>query len=260
MDRFFLPPEKWSADAQTLALEGEEAAHCGRVMRKKPGDVVEVFDGESRVGEAEILAVSKQRVELRLQSQVDVAAPIFLTLAVGIPKGKLMENVIQKAVELGVTNIVPLITAQGTVRLDERDGVKKQERWQRTALEACKQCGQNILPEVATPLALGDWLATAPTGSLLVGALVEKRVPLLSCLSEIGKKGAETTVIVGPEGDFSAKEYQALFEAGALPVDLGPLVLRVETAAVKMISAVTLYREARRADPISTRVRESETN
>ncbi|MGE9268231.1 MAG: 16S rRNA (uracil(1498)-N(3))-methyltransferase [Verrucomicrobiales bacterium] len=246
MDRFWLPASAWSVSP---ALSGEEAHHCARVMRKGRDDEIEVFDGEGRVARARLGEVGKQRVELEWLGEARLVTPLRprITLAVGIPKGKTMDLIIQKAVELGVARIVPLLSEQGVVKVE--DGGRKREKWQRVAFEACKQCGQNFLPEVAEPQRVGDFLQSwqAGGGLGLVGALRDEARALGKVLREADLTG-EVGLLVGPEGDFSAAEYETAFAAGFQPVDLGDLVLRVETAALMMVSALRCEAGARAGD------------
>lgn len=234
MDRFFLAGATW---AEPLFLSGEEAHHCTRVMRKRVGEVIEVFDGQGRATRAEILEAGKSRVELNRIEEVRLSAQPSpeISLAVGIPKGKTMDLIIQKAVELGVTRIQPLICEQGMVKAAPGD--KKGEKWQRVALEACKQCGQNFLPEVYEPLSVSDFLNQNNDAGLAIVAALRPGSCLFEkvfCEHQLNK----VTLLIGPEGDFSVKEYEAAFSAGFIPVDLGDLVLRVETAAIYAISVI----------------------
>lgn len=235
MDRFYLAGELWNGP---VSLKGDEAHHCRRVMRKKVGDGIEVFDGEGRSAPAEITAISSNEVELVLgeQSQSEPLTP-SLEIAVGIPKGKNFDLIIQKAVEMGVSRIQPLVTDQGNVRITDKDHGSKREKWQRVALEACKQCGQNFLPQVAEASELSAWLAESRDGLNFVGALQEGSRPFRELLNEAESPGA-VTLLIGPEGDFSTREYQEIAGQGFAPVDLGELVLRTETAVFAMVAAV----------------------
>src|SRR5210317_765806 len=134
MDRFFVNPEEW--DEERIVLRGDEAHHCLRVMRKVVGDRVELFDGEGRWAEGELVEASGREATLSVREHgVQEALRPGLILMVAIPKGKTMDLVVQKAVELGVAEIRPLVTERTVVRVDRKDGVRKQEKWQRIALE-----------------------------------------------------------------------------------------------------------------------------
>lgn len=234
MDRFYFAGKNW---AETPFLEGEEAHHCARVMRKRAGEEIEIFDGQGRAARVKILDVGKERVTLSLLEKPIENAPLSpeITLAVGIPKGKTMDLIIQKAVELGVASIQPLNCDQGMVKAVAGD--KKREKWQRVALEACKQCGQNFLPEVREPMRASDFLSEKTDGNLaLVAALRAEARPFSEVLR--GNELKKVTLLIGPEGDFSATEYERAFTAGFVPIALGELVLRVETAALYAISVI----------------------
>ena len=233
MSRFFLPPDVWQSSP---ALTGDEARHLSQVMRIKPGESVTVFDGHGRRATAEILTVARDRVALRLgTAHVPPAPQPAITLAQAIPKGKTMDLIVQKAVELGIAAIQPLVSRHTVVH--PADG--KSDKWRRTALEACKQCGQDMLPAIADPLPMEPWLTmqAATTGLKLIASLAPGAHPLREVLrAHPGTTSA--TLLVGPEGDFSAAEIQHALTAGFLPVSLGSIVLRVETATLFCLSAL----------------------
>jgi 16S rRNA (uracil1498-N3)-methyltransferase len=151
--RFYLP------QIDEGALTGDEAKHCSQVMRRRVGDWIRVFDGKGTEAQAEIVSISAKRVEIRVLDKRRAAPPpVSLSLIQAIPKGANMELIIEKAVELGVNAIWPVLTERTVVKLDAKEAQKKQEKWQRVALEASKQCGQNWLPEVHLPETLGKVL------------------------------------------------------------------------------------------------------
>lgn len=232
MPRFFLPPENWHDEP---ALEDEEAKHLAQVLRMQPGETITVFDGRGNRAEAQILQVSKQRIPLKLGP---VASQPFLRpriiLAQAVPKGKNMEWIIQKAVELGVSVIQPLITRHTIVQ----PGDQKAEKWSRIALEACKQCGQDTLPIIEDPLPFDQWLEIQSPGQLkLIASLADDAKNFRETLQARPELQA-ITLAVGPEGDFSPEETQAALAAGFVPITLGNLVLRVETAAMFCLAAI----------------------
>ncbi len=236
MDRFFLPSDQWD---ERPSLAGDEAHHCFRVMRKRVGDHLVVFDGEGREAKGRILTISKSEACLEL-SEVGESPSVNpqLEIAVGIPKGKSFDLILQKAVEMGVNRIQPLLSDQGNVRLKAGEGDSKREKWQRVVLEACKQCGQNHLPQVMPPKSLEDYLGGLEAGGTrIVAALTPETKPLRGLLEEVGKP-ERVLAMVGPEGDFSEKEYEKIFESGFAQVSLGELVLRTETAVLWMAAVV----------------------
>lgn len=232
MPRFFLPPDSWADEAW---LTGDEAKHLCQVLRIRAGETVTVFDGSGRRAEATVREVGRDRAKLELGSIIEKPAPKpFITLALAIPKGKNMDLVVQKAVELGVSAIQPLVTRRTIVQ----PGEGKAEKWRRVVLEACKQCGLDHLPEVAEPLAFGDWLAKrGESGLALIASLAPGARPMKEVVrTDIGS--AAVTVLIGPEGDFTPEETTAALTAGFHPVTLGANVLRAETAALFCLSAL----------------------
>lgn len=235
MDRFFIPPSQWG---ESLALTGEEAHHCRRVMRKRVGDEIEVFNGAGSWARGKITTLGSE-VLLEIQEAGETPrAALQIELAVGIPKGKTFDLIIQKSVELGVSAIQPLMTEQGMVRIEGKERTKKTEKWNRLALEACKQCGQNWLPTVYEPVVFQNWFPERnDVESEVIAALREESKPLREVLPEL-KNASSLRLLVGPEGDFSESEYELVSGESIIPVSLGKLVLKVETASIYIISNV----------------------
>ena len=237
MSRFFLPPAVWLTSEPELT--GDEARHLAQVLRIQPGAVITVFDGEGRRAPAEVLHVARDHVTLKLGQPLPYRPTLpVITLAQAIPKGKNMDLIVQKAVELGIASIHTLVTRHTIVH----PGEGKAEKWRRTALEACKQCGQDLLPHIPEPLPFDRWLATqtGTTGSnnhKLIASLTPGASPLRTLL-HAHPGTTHVTLLIGPEGDFSAAETHAAVAAGFLPVSLGDIVLRVETAALYGLSAL----------------------
>lgn len=233
MNRYFLPEKSWGEGA--LALTGDEAKHCARVMRARVGDEIEIFDGAGRCAVGEIESLSRSEVRCRVLSQsTQPPIPHPITLCQAIPKGGNMELIVQKAVELGVCVIQPLITDHTIARPESLS--KKQTKWQRIALEACKQCGQNYLPEVRHASSLATWLKEKEVYGLeLIAALDERAVHLKAQLTSTPIDGS-VAFLVGPEGDFSVNEYAAAYEVGFKPISFGNIIMRVETATIYGIS------------------------
>ncbi len=235
MARFFLSPDAWGERA---VLSGEEAKHAAQVMRLRRGDAVTVFDGRGRSARAEITDASKSELHLSLGEARASPVPVpEITLAQAVPKGKTMDLIVQKAVELGVNAIQPLITRRTVVQVDQEDASKKAAKWQRVALEACKQCGQDLLPEVAAPRSFADWLPRAQGDLKIIASLFPGARPLREILREVPVP-ARVTLLVGPEGDFSPEEGEAAVAADFRAASLGSIVLRAETASFFGISAI----------------------
>jgi 16S rRNA (uracil1498-N3)-methyltransferase len=232
MPRAYLPPSAWT---ETPFLCGDEAKHLAQVLRIQPDQWITVFDGLGNYAEAKVLSVSKQRLDLMLDLAESKPTPLpEITLAQAIPKGKNMDWIVQKAVELGVSRIQPLVTRHSIVS----PGDQKAEKWRRTALEACKQCAQFTIPAIEDPLSLSEWIAKPDASELkIIASLAENPQNFREILAAHPQLGS-VTILIGPEGDFSPQETDAALAAGFIPVTLGDLVLRVETATMFCLSAV----------------------
>jgi 16S rRNA (uracil1498-N3)-methyltransferase len=265
MHRHLVTPETLRAD--TCVLGKEEARHLQTVLRVKQGDTVELFDGQGHTRVVSVLPPvshfmkcetsenlqtgSKKNLCLKAIEPV-VAHPkptCALTLFACVSKGKHMDWTIEKAVELGVARIVPVVSARTIVRIETDDRDAKKDRWMRIAEEAARQCGTAWLPEILPPCSLTESLAlvkaTTPT---FVAALTPNAKPLRDCLpwppepySRRRLPTAQAGWFVGPEGDFTPAELAQLLEAGAIPVSLGSNVLRTETACLYGLCALNCF-------------------
>ncbi len=243
MHRFYLGPENWNPDA--LILPGAEAHHARDVLRIKLGDKVAVFNGRGREITATVTAVDKNQVQLRKLTETETP-PLRCRIALGqaIPKGKNMDLIVQKAVEIGAAEIFPIISERTIVDLDPEGARQKQAKWQSIAVEAAKQCGQNWLPQVHAPGKLKDFFAhQQPFQLRLVGSLQPGALHLKQILAEHSKEHQalpETALmLIGPEGDFTPAEIALARSKGCQPLTLGPIVLRVETAALYCLSVLS---------------------
>ena len=164
--------------------------------------------------------------------------------AQAIPKGKNMELIVEKATELGAAGIIPLLSERTVVSLKPDEATKKQEKWQRTAIGACKQCGQNWLPEVALPQSISAFLTHPPKADFLAIASLEAdtksiKDAIAEAAEKQGSLPTSAIVLIGPEGDFSLSETTQALAAGFRPLTLGPIVLRTETAAIYTLSVLS---------------------
>lgn len=234
LNRYYLPPEKWCSCE--LVLEGDEAHHCVRVLRQKVGDWIVVFDGQGRSVRCQIVVLDKSRVVLEQDGKIEQqerGAKIHLCQA--IPKAGNMELIVQKAVELGVASIQPLETENTVAKAD----AKKVAKWQRIALEACKQCGQNWLPEVKVVTSFKQWIETEEVCDFKIVAALDPRSRSLAEVFSSAKDVQTAQLLVGPEGDFSQGEYDLAIERDFQPISLGEIVLRVETATLYCLSVLS---------------------
>jgi len=240
MHRCYLPPEQ--CQSGSLLLTGREAHHALHVLRLGRGDRVVVLDGAGQECLCKVTEPRREEVRLELIEKRVHAAPLCgFTLLQAIPKGKILESIIQKATELGVIRIVPLLSERVVAHLGSDERIDKARKWQTVAIEAIKQCGSPWLPTVETPLSPGAFLARGEAFDLsLVGALRagarHPREYFLSFEKLHHRRPASVSVWVGPEGDFASEELDAIESGGARPITLGPLVLRSETAAVYCLS------------------------
>ncbi len=240
--RFHLQSVAWTS--AEFVLTGDEAAHCTQVLRKQVGEHIIIFDGAGHEATAEITAISGKRVDVKINELRETQPhTVSISLIQAIPKGANMEWIIEKAVELGVNAIYPVLTERTIVKLDAKDVAKKQEKWQRVALEACKQCGQNWLPKVHPPASWLPVLDSLPAHELKIIAALQPdshsfKTILSHHLTSDLRPLTSACMAIGPEGDFSPAEYAAARERGFAPVTLGPLVLRVETAALYAMSVL----------------------
>jgi 16S rRNA (uracil1498-N3)-methyltransferase len=240
MHRFYLPPERCAGDS--LRLDGREAHHALHVLRLKRGELVTVLDGNGNEFMCTVENAARNAVTLSVSLKNFVPAlPCPVTLLQAVPKGKIIESIIQKSVELGARRIVPILSERVVTHLDDEDAENKREKWQTVAIEAVKQCGAAWLPKVEAPVTIEQFLARKEKFDLsLVGSLQKERRHPREVLSEFetkhGRLPQSVGVWVGPEGDFTLDELKTIQSSGALPISLGNLVLRVETAAVYCLS------------------------
>jgi 16S rRNA (uracil1498-N3)-methyltransferase len=205
----------------------------------EPGDELELFDGQGRSARASVDVIAGQTVHLALTAPpVLEPPPLPILLGSAIPKGQLIEDIIRQATEIGATRIVPLLTERCIVKVD--DPSRRQEKWQRVALEACKQCGRNWIPAVDSPVRLEAFLTRNLDRSELrcVAALCEHAESLERCWPH-EKPPESISVLTGPEGDFTSNELSLLIQGGYAPLWLGPHILRADTAAAYAMSIIS---------------------
>jgi len=240
--RFYAPKNQISGNRAFLSAE--EAHHLSRVLRLAAGDEVYIFDGEGADYKCRISAVTKDRVEVDVVETLkyETESPVHITLAQALAKGEKFDLVVQKATELGVSEITPLETEHTDVRLRDERTEKKTERWRRISLEALKQCGRSRLVRINPPVTVGELLSQIKAKACLALLFSEQGGHTIGEAIErtIGGKHDLTGVaaLVGPEGGWSAEELALMIESGCVPVTLGPRILRTETAAIVAVTLI----------------------
>jgi 16S rRNA (uracil1498-N3)-methyltransferase len=224
------------ASGEHVALPAAGAYHVSRVLRMREGAPLRVFDGTGSEFAAEITEIEGDKVTVRLGSQAQVAteSPLKITLVQGISRGERMDWTLQKATELGVAAIAPVLTARSVVRLDSKQAEKKQQHWHGIVIGACEQCGRARVPSVAAPVTLRDYFANVRKDGMRM--VLSPTAP--ASLAGIASLPSKVELLIGPEGGLDDDELVAAEKAGFMPVRLGPRVLRTETAAVVALSVL----------------------
>jgi 16S rRNA (uracil1498-N3)-methyltransferase len=230
-------------EGATLALPERAAVHVVRVLRMRAGDALVAFDGAGAEHDAEIVAVRGERVDVRIGA-ARAAAPesaLAVTLVQGVSRGERMDYTIQKATELGVHRIVPVLAERSVVRLDAAQAARKLEHWRGVAIAACEQCGRATVPEVLAPRRYDEHLATQAPGDTSVIRLVLSpdgtHAP-----RDLPEELDAVELLVGPEGGLSDDELRLALARGYAGLRLGPRILRTETAAAAAIAALQALR------------------
>ena len=220
-----------------VTLAEDRARYIGRVLRLRPDDLLTLFDGTGGEFQARILSFSRDAAELEVLQHFDndAESPLDIHLLQGISRGERMDFVIQKATELGVRRITPVMTDYGVVKLDAGRALKKTAHWNGVAISSCEQCGRNRVPKIDEPVALRNWMGEHLHGDDM--RLVMKPGSSGS-LRDISAVDRPVTVLIGPEGGFSDTEYDLADATGFEPLAFGPRTLRTETAAVAIIAAL----------------------
>lgn len=217
-------------------LDDEAANHVGRVLRMSSGAELILFNGDGYNYPAVISSSDKKRVTVTVAAAQPnpVESPLRIHLGQGISRGDRMDFAIQKAVELGVTEITPLFTERCGVKLEGDRLAKRNEQWQKIAISACEQSGRSIVPVVHPAISLTQWLAQQTKElKLTLHPRADDTIKTLQPATQV-------RLVIGPEGGFSDQEMALTAEAGFTGIQLGPRVLRTETAALTAISALQL--------------------
>ena len=229
-----------------FALAPEAAQHVGKALRLKSGDAITVFDGRGGEYAAVLQRIDKDRVEVKVGAwrDAEVESRVIVGLVQGLPEADKMDRIIQKAVELGVAWVQPLVCDRSVVRLSGERAARREAHWRRVAVSACEQSGRNRVPEVRPTLGFQSWIAapsSLPRWMLTPGAepLARRAAPQ-----------APLELLVGPEGGLSERERDLALSRGCEPVSLGPRVLRTETAPIAALAAIhTLWGDFSATEP-----------
>ncbi len=236
-DRYFV---ETPIEGPQARLVGAEAHHLAHVMRAKPGHEVVLFDGRGSEFAARVERVGRSEIELAVVSRdpIDRELGVPLSLLVALPKGDRQRWLVEKAVELGVTRLVPLETQ----RSNDRQSPAVLERLRRAVIEASKQCGRNRLMGIALPEKLADFLTAAPREAvrLLAQRGAQDCQSVLDELVPTRRVPQQVILAVGPEGGFTQAELDLALAGGWQSIGLGPRILRVETAALALTAAVVV--------------------
>lgn len=216
--------------------------HAVRVLRLKQGDSIILFNGRGGEFFSEIITINKNTSNIKIlkHNERECESPLNIELAQAICANEKMDWVIQKAVEIGVNRIQPVITTRSVIKLSSERAAKRLRHWQQIVIAACEQCGRNRLPEVLPPLSLPHWLGEIKNReqsthtNLLLSPTAEKK---LSTLSKKTNSGLYT-LLIGPEGGFTPEEERAALHTHFEPIQIGKRVLRTETAALATIAAM----------------------
>lgn len=219
---------------ELIELAEAPSHHLSKVLRMQVGRELVLFNGEGGEYTADIADINKKHVSVNIKefSADNNQSPLQLELAIGVSRGERMDWVLQKATELGVTKITPLITERTEVKLGGERADKKINHWQQTIISACEQCQRNLLPELCEPVLLQNWLSNCNANmKFVLHHRDNKGLPKREGTSSIA-------LLIGPEGGLSDDEITQAIASNFSPLTLGPRVLRTETAPVAAISIV----------------------
>lgn len=244
MPRFFLSHECFAEGASTVTIDGENARHISLSLRMKVGDPLTLCDGQGREYSATINAMTSTTVSAEIGAVTDSPneSPIHITLYQGIAKGDKMDSIVQKAVELGVHEIVPVDCKRSIAKIDAASAAKKVARWQKIADEAAGQCGRGLLPKVHMPLKFCDAVDRAAADELSLICYEKAGTKPLTLLLPADPPKT-LSFFIGPEGGFEGSEVELAEGENVLAAGLGRRILRTETASSFVLSALTFAYE-----------------
>ena len=245
MHHFFVTPEQ--GKEETIIIDGSDVNHIKNVLRMKIGEELEISDGNNKKFLCEIASMTADEVCAKIKQELiaDTELPSKIYLFQGLPKSDKMELIVQKAVELGVYEIIPVATKRAVVKLDDKKASKKIERWQAIAESGAKQSGRNVIPEVKKVMAFKDAVQYAKSLDVLLVPyeLAEGMSETKALISAI-RPGQSVGFFIGPEGGFETSEVEYAIENGAKAITLGKRILRTETAGLTTLSILMYHLES----------------
>jgi 16S rRNA (uracil1498-N3)-methyltransferase len=248
MNRFYIEPA--ASHESVIVLSERESHHAANVLRMKAGEQVVALNGQGAELLCKVDKVARRQVTLKLIKRKEITPrPYQISLVQAVPKGKTMETIIEKGVELGVANIVPVLAERTVVHFDRQGAEAKLEKWNWIAIDAIKQCGSPWLPTIHSPKSIPEYVAAPIYGELtFVGSLQSDAQHPRAYFSDFAaknrRKPKSVLVWIGPEGDFAPAELKLIQESGAQPITLGQLVLRCDTAAFYCLSVLNYELQA----------------
>lgn len=246
MQRFFVEPFQIEEEAHQIHIQGSDVNHIKNVLRMKVGEELWISDGASAEYCCTIEEISSEEVLLHIlyKQEPDYELPNKIYLFQGLPKGDKMEMIVQKAVELGVYEIIPVENKRCVVKLDQKKAEKKVQRWQQISESAAKQSKRMRVPEVHAVLRWQDAVRYAKNlDVLLIPYELAKGIGETREILKMICPGQSIAVFIGPEGGFEEKEVQDAMDAGAKPITLGRRILRTETAGMTALSILMFQLE-----------------
>lgn len=245
MYHFFVTPDQ--VKEEEIYIEGTDVNHIKNVLRMKAGEQLEVSDGNNRKYLCEIVSLSPEEVRVHIVEELEknTELPSEICLFQGLPKGDKMDLIVQKAVELGASGIVPVSTKRSVVKLDDKKALKKRERWQSIAEGGAKQSGRTVIPKVEQVLTYKEAIARAKKLDvvLIPYELAEGMQETRDIISGI-LPGQSVGIFIGPEGGFDTSEVAYAIEQGIKPITLGKRILRTETAGLAVLSILMYHLES----------------
>lgn len=239
MPKFFITKD--NIEGSALFIDGDDARHIARSLRMAVGDIIEVSDGEGEDYSAKLTKIRDDRVDADIieKRHSPAESPVAVTLYMAYPKGDKLETVIQKSVELGCVRIVPFESSRCIKRPSSDKAEAKRTRLSRIALEAAKQSGRGIVPEIALPVSFREAIAEAARADLALFCYEDENARSIKDVLEAADRVGTVSVMVGSEGGFSPDEAELARESGMITVGLGPRILRCETAPDYALAAIS---------------------